>query len=217
MEISSAAFQSAKMKKAIVIIVALILTLLFAACGNSSGKKSASTSGGSAPAKSSSGTSPASGAAGGGTATVSGTGVGNTAAAAEMPTITLPPGWEKKSGNTYVLTEKTNPGAGSSLAVISTPAPAGVKNPSDFANHYQNTLKTMSIFKEAQFGPTSNVTVGGMSGIQYTCATGLAKFMYTHLPYKDNVYYTIQCTAIGNSYDKVASDFKSMINSFKLK
>ena len=69
--------------------------------------------------------------------------------------------------------------------------------------------------KDPQTSPILRTTVGGMDAAEYTYMTENAKFrMVDILQYP--IAYHIQCCAAKADFDKLNSDFQSMIDSYKL-
>ena len=125
--------------------------------------------------------------------------------------ITPCAGWEKNQAMSSWQHEEPS----GSITLTCSYIPSTVKSAEEFVEWYQE--KNKKTFPAAEFGPVSKIKVDGKDALECIWLEPSINFKYRDIYiYLPSGAYIIQCGAFGKSFDALAGDFQTMINSYKL-
>ncbi len=127
--------------------------------------------------------------------------------------VSVPAGWTKMESVALAQYMKET----ASFIVTSNVAPSEAKGQDDYVGLAKSEFK--KIFTDVSFSEAKKITVNGMEGqdFEFSATVSGLKMKYRVVYFfKDSQVYTLTCGALGGDFDKMAAEYQSMIESFKV-
>lgn len=127
--------------------------------------------------------------------------------------VSVPDGWTKMESVALAQYMKET----ASFIVTSSVVSSETKGRDDYVEFAKNQFK--KTFSDVSFSDAKKITVNGMEGRDFefsATVSGLKmKYRVVYL-FKDSQVYTLTCGAFGDDFDKMAAEYQSIIESFKV-